>query len=486
MPGHAHDQRREDERDHDHQQRAQEERADRLGDVVDDPDDARMVAAPEGVDGEAGQDARPRGRSGCACAAASPRGGSGVVSFRSVVSSRSNASGPVGPASRSRRPPRKLGVYAPASSYASPRNPDGRDRAYSLERVQREATSPMRTPATLVFCAALLAPFLQVRPAHALPAFPGAQGFGTETTGGRHGVVLVVTTLAGSGPGSFRAAMMSTGAADHRLPCLGRDRPGRRHRPGGGQQLRDGAGAEQPGRHHVHQRLHRQLPDQLPRRRLPVHSHSCAERRHDGLQPGLQPRRRPLRLLRRRGRDLRHRRQPRLHRAVVDDPEQQEPAEQPELRHADRVQAHDEHHVPPQLQRAPRGPLRRPVPLGGGRLRAGGRRQARPPQQRVLQLRLPADLSAGRRLPGRRDQLQPDRQLRQGRAEHPRGLDDLRSGRNAPHDRQPLPGPLHHLDLLEPHLPAPAPSVPSRHDGSRGRRPSTRSSTGPAPGPGTP
>ena len=47
--------------------------------------------------------------------------------------------------------------------------------------------------------------------AHALPAFPGAEGFGTQTPGGRGGPVLVVTTLAGSGSGSFRAAMMTPG-----------------------------------------------------------------------------------------------------------------------------------------------------------------------------------------------------------------------------------------------------------------------------------
>jgi hypothetical protein len=47
--------------------------------------------------------------------------------------------------------------------------------------------------------------------AHAQPAFPGAEGFGTETPGGRGGPVVVVTTLAGSGPGSFRAAMMTAG-----------------------------------------------------------------------------------------------------------------------------------------------------------------------------------------------------------------------------------------------------------------------------------
>ncbi|HWA25397.1 MAG TPA: hypothetical protein VG734_07040 [Lacunisphaera sp.] len=45
----------------------------------------------------------------------------------------------------------------------------------------------------------------------ALPAFPGAEGFGSTTPGGRGGRVIFVTNLDDSGPGSFRAAVEAEG-----------------------------------------------------------------------------------------------------------------------------------------------------------------------------------------------------------------------------------------------------------------------------------
>lgn len=42
-------------------------------------------------------------------------------------------------------------------------------------------------------------------------AFPGAEGFGTETIGGRGGRIIFVTNLKSSGPGSFRAAWEAEG-----------------------------------------------------------------------------------------------------------------------------------------------------------------------------------------------------------------------------------------------------------------------------------
>ena len=48
-------------------------------------------------------------------------------------------------------------------------------------------------------------------PTTSTPAFPGAEGFGRHAAGGRGGVVLRVTTLADSGPGSLRAAIETKG-----------------------------------------------------------------------------------------------------------------------------------------------------------------------------------------------------------------------------------------------------------------------------------
>src|ERR1700755_444348 len=45
-----------------------------------------------------------------------------------------------------------------------------------------------------------------------VPAFPGAEGGGAYAFGGRGGKVFVVTTLADSGPGSFREACERGGA----------------------------------------------------------------------------------------------------------------------------------------------------------------------------------------------------------------------------------------------------------------------------------
>lgn len=65
-----------------------------------------------------------------------------------------------------------------------------------------------RSVAVVVACSALVE---SSAPAEGVPAFPGAEGFGALTPGGRGGRVIAVINLDDAGPGSLRAACMAPG-----------------------------------------------------------------------------------------------------------------------------------------------------------------------------------------------------------------------------------------------------------------------------------
>jgi len=68
----------------------------------------------------------------------------------------------------------------------------------------------MRFRLLTAFAVALLLA-ASTRSAEPLPAFPGAEGYGTQTGGGRGGQVLFVDNLNEDGPGSLRVALLSPG-----------------------------------------------------------------------------------------------------------------------------------------------------------------------------------------------------------------------------------------------------------------------------------
>jgi pectate lyase len=74
-------------------------------------------------------------------------------------------------------------------------------------------TNPSRFASTAAFLALAVCTAVSraASAADNLPAFPGAEGFGAQTVGGRGGPVIKVTNLSARGPGSLQAACSSKG-----------------------------------------------------------------------------------------------------------------------------------------------------------------------------------------------------------------------------------------------------------------------------------
>ena len=87
----------------------------------------------------------------------------------------------------------------------------GSGGAFARARILGFGSSGFTRRGLVVVAGALIALVAAQTPAKGIPAFPGAEGFGAKSVGGRGGRIIEVTNLNAKGPGSLRAACEAKG-----------------------------------------------------------------------------------------------------------------------------------------------------------------------------------------------------------------------------------------------------------------------------------